>query len=160
MEIRIRGLDPVQDGKNVDRIVRSSGFFAPEEAELAARYFREASDGGADCEHRFLFAEAAGKTSGFANFGPAGFGGVSWYLHWIAVDDSLRGKGIGRALLRASEDAILSAGGVKVFIETSSTELYRPTHGFYTGCGYRLEATLTDYYRIGDHQLIFSRYLA
>jgi hypothetical protein len=34
-----------------------------------------------------------------------------------------------------------------------------PTHHFYSSCGYRVEATLHEFYAPGDNKVIFSKVL-
>lgn len=155
-----RGLESGRDRETVIRLVKGSGFFTPEEVDLAAHYVDEAARDGENCDHRFLFAEQDGVPAGFSNYGVAGFSGETWYVHWIVVDNSLRGQGLGKAIMEKTEEDIRARGGRKIFVETSSTPLYVPTRAFYEKRGYTVEAVLKDYYRLGDDQVIFSKVIA
>ncbi|OHD13657.1 MAG: hypothetical protein A2086_01050 [Spirochaetes bacterium GWD1_27_9] len=157
MEIVYRGLDPKIDGDNVYKITKSSGFFEEKEILLAMKYFEEAKNGDAD--HAFLFAEINGQTVGYTNYGAASYTGKSYYLHWIAVDQDFRNRGIGKLLLFKTEELIKSIGGKKVFVETSSKEEYTATRYFYLSSGYQLEAVLKNFYSETDNQIILSKYL-
>jgi hypothetical protein len=48
-----------------------------------------------------------------------------------------------------------AAGAGRVYVETSTRELYEPTRRFYVACGYRLEATLAEFYGPGDGKAVF-----
>lgn len=155
-----RELDPASDRETVIRLVSGSGFFMPAEIDQAAHFFDQAVNEGAGCDHRFLFADLEGVTVGFSTYGVAGFSGQTWYVHWLVVDNARRGQGLGTLLLEKTEAEIRRNGGLKIFIETSSTELYIPTRAFYLKRGYTVEAVLKDYYRLGDDQVIFSKVLS
>jgi len=62
---------------------------------------------------------------------------------------------VGRGLLAASEEAVRKLGGRMLIAETSGTEHYEPTRMFYIGMGYILEATIKDFYVVGDDLAIF-----
>jgi len=70
-----------------------------------------------------------------------------------------RGKGIGRRLLAAVEEAVRALGGRLIVVETSSLPQYGPAHHFYRANHYTLEATLRDFYSEGDDLLIFTKRL-
>ena len=58
-----------------------------------------------------------------------------------------------------TEEVICSLGGKHIYAETSSRDLYRPTHIFYENCGYLREASLKDFYAEGDSKIIYSKVL-
>jgi hypothetical protein len=62
---------------------------------------------------------------------------------------------VGHALLTASEEAARATGGRMVIAETSGTPIYEPTRRFYLNMGYTAEATIKDFYTIGDDLFIF-----
>lgn len=148
------------DRSALERITRSSGFFEAGETELALEFFDHCRDHGSGAEHRFLFADLDGKMVGYSNYGRASYSGLSYYLHWIAVDDPFRGRGLGKKILTETEGIIRKAGGRKIFVETSSRSLYQATQIFYERAGYIQEGRLKDFYIIGDDQLIYSRIIA
>ena len=76
-------------------------------------------------------------------------------LYWIAVDPAARCNGVGRALLTASEEAAHRMGGRMLIAETSGAPHYETTRKFYLSTGYKNEATIKDFYTIGDDLLIF-----
>ncbi|MBN2125105.1 MAG: GNAT family N-acetyltransferase [Deltaproteobacteria bacterium] len=152
--------DPVpSDIEGVREIVDSSGFFSREEIEVASELVRERLGRGPASGYFFLFAEAGGKVQGYTCFGPIPCTRESYDLYWIAVRNPLRGSGLGKALLRRTEAGILRMGGARVYVETSSRDLYRPTRIFYERHGYLQEASLRDFYAPGDHKVILVKSL-
>jgi ribosomal protein S18 acetylase RimI-like enzyme len=147
------------DVQAVADILRDSGFFNPEEQEVGVSLVTERLEKGPSCEYFFQFLEQAGGVTAYTCFGPIPGTRSSYDLYWIAVANHLRGHGLGKAILEATEREIAARGGTRVYIETSSSDLYKPTRGFYVASGYRLEATLADYYAPGDGKLIYVKTL-
>ncbi len=147
------------DRENVRRIVESSGFFYPAEVDVAVELVDERLAKGAPSGYHFVFAECDGRTVGYACYGPIAATAASYDLYWIAVEQSCRGKGLGRLLLVETERLIGQSGGRRVYIETSNRPQYLPTRGFYERCGYALEAVLRDFYAPGDDKAIFVKAL-
>jgi GNAT superfamily N-acetyltransferase len=143
------------DSDSVLTIVASSGFFTPEEVRIAAELVGERLIKGPASGYHFLFAEQARGVLGYACFGPIPGTRSSFDLYWIAVRQERRRAGLGRELLARSEEAMACMGGERVYVETSSRLVYAPTRVFYTSCGYRQEALLTDFYAPGDSKLIY-----
>lgn len=54
------------------------------------------------------------------------------YLHVLWVDAAWRGKGLGTALLRAAENAVLAGGASRLYLSTMDFQApdYYPRHGF------------------------------
>lgn len=147
------------DVEAVRVIVESTGFFHLHEVEVAVELVQERLAKGVASGYRFLFAEVAGAATGYTCFGEIPCTEGSYDLYWIAVNARLRGQGLGRELLRRSEEIIAAAGGRQVYIETSSRPLYDPTRAFYGRCGYREAARLPDFYAPGDAKVIYARCL-
>ncbi len=145
------------DLETVRRIVDSSGFFNPEEIEVAVELVAERLSKGEKSGYFFIFVESDGRTVGYACFGPIAGTQCSFDLYWIAVDQNFRGQSIGKELLKKSEEAILAMNGHRVYVETSSRNQYAPTHKFYRSNGYRLDASLKDFYAPGDSKYIYLR---
>jgi ribosomal protein S18 acetylase RimI-like enzyme len=148
------------DGDRVFSIVGSSGFFSPQEVELAVELIREREAKGPSSGYHFLFAEKAGEMMGYTCFGPIPCTVDSFDIYWIAVTESLRRLGLGKELLRKTEESIKAMGGKRIYAETSSRAQYEPTHAFYKRCGYKEAAVLEDFYSPGDHKIIFFKVLS
>ncbi|HOJ58650.1 MAG TPA: GNAT family N-acetyltransferase [bacterium] len=147
------------DIENVRRIVESTGFFHPEEVQIATELVEERLAKGMASGYFFLFADWEGRTLGYSCYGPIAGTAASYDLYWIAVHHEFRGQGIGKLLLRRSEEAVAGAGGRRIYIETSSTAQYQSTRAFYLNCGYKQEAVLEDFYRPGDSKVIYCKVL-
>ncbi len=151
---------PVQeDTAGVREIVESSGYFTTQEIEVAQELVQERLEKGISSGYLFLFAETEGRVIGYACYGPVPCTLESYDLYWIAVAEDLRGAGVGRELLRKTEQAIERAGGRRIYVETSSREQYNPTRRFYRACGYGEAAVLEDFYAPGDHKVIYLKAL-
>lgn len=147
------------DAAAVRRIVESSGFFYASEVDVAEELVRERLARGLQSGYHFLFCDSGEEAIGYACFGPIACTAWSWDLYWIAVSQDRRGGGVGRRLLEAAEQRIAAAGGRRVYIETSSRDLYIPTREFYLRCGYRVEAIIDEFYGPGDSKYLFSKAL-
>lgn len=148
-----------RDLQSVIEIVESSGFFYPPEIDVARELVMERLSKGTQSGYYFLFAETGEGVVGYTCFGPIPCTLQSYDLYWIAVHQSWRGSGIGKDLLRRTEEIIRGMGGTRIYVETSSRDQYRPTNAFYRTCGYRKEATLRDFYGPGDGKVIFVKIL-
>jgi len=159
LDIRYRQDVTPADQQNVHDIVESTGFFSPDELNIAVELVTERLQKGLESGYHFLFAEFEESTIGYSCFGPIPATRYSYDLYWIAVHKDWRGKGIGRLVLDASEKAIKNLGGQRVYIETSGRDQYSPTRAFYISCGYREEAHLEGFYAPGDAKYFYVKVL-
>jgi len=148
------------DREDVRRIVESTGFFYPDEVDMAVELVQARLDQGPDAGYHFVFAQDAGGVHGYTCYGPIACTRGSFDLYWIAVDKTRQQQGLGRELLRHTEERIQAAGGRRIYIETSARELYQPTQRFYERCGYEAEALLKDFYAPGDGKIIYVKQCA
>jgi len=149
-----------EDRENVREIVTSTGFFHPYEIGIALELVDERLAKGESSGYFFLFAEENGRTVGYTAFGPIACTQASYDLFWIAVHGDCRGKGLGKMLMARSEEIMRKMGALRVYIETSSREIYVPTRAFYLTCDYRQETILEDFYAPGDDKVIFVKPLS
>lgn len=101
---------------------------------------------------------AAAKIMGYSCYGPTPLTDATVDLYWIAVRPSHHHKGYGKALVNHMETAIRKRGGRLIIIETSSLDKYAPTRQFYLRLGYEESARIRDYYKPGDHRVIYCKY--
>jgi GNAT superfamily N-acetyltransferase len=153
--ITIRNSVERADVERIRSITESTGFFYPEEVDTAVELIEDRLNKGPRCGYHFLFAEEDGQTVGYTSYGPIACTRTSFDLYWIVVAGSFRGKGLGKRLLEASENAIRDLGGNRVYIETSMRPLYEPTRAFYLARGYTAAAVLDDFYAPGDAKVIY-----
>lgn len=148
------------DPDAVMHLVVSTGFFTGEEVRIAAELVEENLEKGTEKSgYHFVFMETGDEIVGYSCYGRIPGTRTSYDLYWIAVGKRWQRHGLGRRLMTASEERIAATGGCQIFIETSSTQLYHPTHVFYERCGYTLEHTFRDFYAPGDSKLVFVKRL-
>jgi GNAT superfamily N-acetyltransferase len=141
-------------------VVKATGFFSEEEEAIAVELVDEALARGPASGYEFLFADApdqAEKILGYTCFGPIPGTESSFDLYWIAVTPTGQGKGLGRHLLLATEEAARRLGATHIYADTSGQDKYAPTRAFYTRMGYQAEAVLRDYFAPGDDKILFSK---
>ncbi len=144
----------------VAEIIASTGFFTPAEIAVAVELAEERLQKGEASGYFFLFAEdETGRVLGYACYGPVPATQTTFDLHWIVVRQDAQRRALGRDLLVRTEAAIAAAGGIDVYVETSSRTHYRPTQSFYMQAGYRLVAEFPDFYAPGDGKLVYVKRL-
>ena len=147
------------DRDAVRRIVDRTGFFRPDEVDVAVELVEERLSRGPASGYHFVFAQADDSVVGYACFGPIACTLASFDLYWIAVDPQHQGQGIGHRLMNAAEVRIAEAGGQRIYIDTSGQPKYAPTRAFYERTGFRCDARLADFYAPGDDRIIFVKVL-
>ena len=158
-EVTVRlGLEP-DDREPVAELLAATGFFNPEELEVALELVDDALRLGEASHYRFLVAETGGAVSGYGCWGPIPGTVASADFYWLAVHPDRQRLGIGRALLGGAEAWMAAEGRTRVYIETATRAQYAPTRAFYLGCGYTLAAELPDYYAPGDGKAVFLKVL-
>jgi ribosomal protein S18 acetylase RimI-like enzyme len=152
------------DQAAVRKLVAATGFFSPDEEDVAVELVEETLAKGSDASgYEFVLAddsENPGQILGYACFGPIPATVSSYDLYWIAVKPGLQRAGLGRKLIRESERRAIARGATRMFVDTSGREQYTPTRAFYERMGYREEGRLRDFYAPGDDKVIYARDLA
>ena len=83
----------------------------------------------------------------------------TWNALLLAVRPERQGEGIGVGLM-ARIEALLGARGERVLlVETSGTDAFERTRGFYARIGYEREAVIREYYGAGDDKVVFRKAL-
>ena len=157
-EIVFRDAPRIDDCLAVREIVTSTGFFSGPEVDVAEELVAERLTKGLESGYFFVFADAPDKGAvGYACYGPTPCTASTFDLYWVAVHETMRGKGVGKALLAEVEGRLKGMGGGKLIAETSSRGQYEPTRRFYLSCGFRQEARIADYYAPGEDILYFTK---
>ncbi len=150
-----------QDEDTVARIVRSSGYFSPQECAIAVELVRERRVRGAASGYEFLFVESAGSspeeplTCAYCCYGEIACTEGSYDLYWIAVDQKHRSEGIGHWLLAELEAKIKRKNGRQIYIETSGKPQYEPTRHFYLSSGFEHLVSYPDFYAANDAKEVY-----
>ena len=83
----------------------------------------------------------------------------TWNALLLAVRPERQGEGIGAGLM-ARVEALLAARDARVLlVETSGTDDFERTRGFYARIGYEREAVIRGYYAAGDDKVVFRKAL-
>ena len=149
-----------QDRAPLSRVLGTIAEFKPEEVEVAEELIGlSISDPKGSGYTSLVAVDEQAIVRGYICFGPTPMTVSTYDLYWIAVDASLQGRGIGRALYGAFAEQLAPIHGAQIRIETSSQESYAKTGGFYERLGFSVDGRLRDFYAPGDDLLIFYRRL-
>lgn len=155
----VRALLPA-DRSAVDGILcalRAAAIFNDDEVQTALELIDEWVQDGEASGYLTYVIEDAGGVRGYVCFGPTPMTEATYDLYWIAVDPASQGRGYGQRLLASAESEVERRGGRLLLIETSSQAAYGATIRFYERSGYDLAARITNFYRPGDHKLVYSK---
>jgi ribosomal protein S18 acetylase RimI-like enzyme len=148
-----------EDVERVRALVARTGFFNAAEIELAADLVSERVARDTRSGYHFVLAERCSALLAFACYGLIYGTRESFELYWIAVAPEEQGRGLGREIYARAEAAMREAGAGRVYADTSSSERYVPTRGFYRRLGFVEQAHLPDFYAPGDGKFIYVKAL-
>ena len=112
------------------------------------------------CGYEFVVATLPDHTvAGYICWGATPITRASYDVYWLVVDETMRRRGIGRALCMAMEQRIWAAGGGNIRLETSGKAHYAATVLFYERVGYHIAARLQDFYAPGDDLVLLYKRL-
>lgn len=140
-------------------MLEATGFFYPEEIDIALELINEKINYPETSTYQFLFAQYQSTVIGYICYGKIPLTKASYDVYWIAVHPDFQKKGIGYTLLSKAEEKTKVHDGKHFYIETSGRKLYEPTHAFYRKAGYSIVAVFKDFYADGDDKLVFHKKL-
>jgi len=144
------------DREGILRLLRAARVFRDDELPVAAELVDTFLERGPASGYEAYCRDVGTiRPAGFICFGPVPLTERSFDLYWLAVDPRAGRRGLGTELVKYSETAVAHRGGGSLYIETSSTPLYKTARTFYEKRGFVREALLRDFYRPGDHKIIF-----
>jgi len=144
----------------VRQLVQGTGFFSPAEVEIAVELATDRLEKRTRSDYLFLFAEIDGQMVGYTCYGEIPCTVGSFDLYWIATAVERQGQGIGKFLLRETEEDLLQRGARHVYAETSSRSQYESTRKFYERCGYEAASVLVDFYAPGDGKVTYRKIIS
>ena len=153
-------IKPVQthDRKVLSRLFRQRGTFNENEVQVALEVVDESLRRPEKGDYQtFCAVDGHGSLAGYISFGPIPMTEGCYDLYWIAVDEAFSRRGVGGALLGFMEEFVIRKGARRIYVDTSSTPPYEPARSFYEKHGYRVACLLEDFYRKGDHKVIFMK---
>ena len=149
-----------EDMARVRSLVAATDMFNDAEIEVAASLVSERLAKGAASGCNFIFAERGSEVVGFACYGPIAGTQDSFDLYWIAVAPSEQRRGLGAELYARAEAEMEAAHAKQIYVETSCSDRYAPTRGFYQRLGFADQARLPDFYAPGDGKVIYVKTLS
>lgn len=146
------------DGPQILDITARIDIFTQQEFDAVEEVLLEYMANGSppDGYHLLVYREGE-KVLGFTCYGVRYLAEGVYDLFWIAVDPDARRKGVGSALITATEEAVRKMGGRILIAETSGTADYESTREFYNRMGYENEASIKDFYKTGDDLKIYTK---
>ncbi|WNG34144.1 GNAT family N-acetyltransferase [Archangium minus] len=147
-----------KDREPLASLIRRIETFSPEEVECAIELVDLALQPN-NRDYKILVADRDGKLVGYVCYGPTPMTEGTYDLYWIASDPTVRGQGIGASLVAGMEADLRRQKGRLIRVETSATEAYGPTRGFYASMKYMEEARIREFYKAGDDLIILSKRL-
>lgn len=157
--IAIRPLQ-AKDRDEILYILASKNIFNKQELEVAAELI-DTTLAAPDKDEYFIFCavDENEQVAGYICYGAIPLTDGRYDLYWIAVNDRHARQGVGGRLLTFMENEVRKKGGERVYIDTSSTQGYLAARSFYETNGYKIACVLDEFYRPGDHKLIFMKQL-
>ena len=164
MDVRIRDLR-ADDRTSLERLLRRVAVFEPHEIVVAMELVAGAL--GTSGDYLIYVAEEAegrersdrGSIVGYICHGHNPVTDAIHDVYWIAVDPGVQGCGVGGQLLEFVEERVRRLNGRGIVIETSSRKEYAAARRLYEKSGYQKAADIADFYKPGDHQLIYVKFV-
>ena len=145
-----------KDREPLASLIRRIETFSPEEQVCAIELVDLALQPN-NPDYRVLVADRDGTLVGYVCYGPTPMTEGTHDLYWIASDPTVRGQGVGASLVAGMEADLRRKSARIIRVETSATEAYGPTRGFYASMKYTEEARIRDFYKVGDDLIILSK---
>ena len=155
MEIR---LIEKKDREPLAALIRRIETFSQEEVQCAIELVDLALTPN-NPDYTLLVADRDGSIVGYVCYGATPMTEGTFDLYWIASDPTVRGQGVGASLIAGMEGDMRRRGARVIRVETSATEAYGPTRGFYASMKYMEEARFRDFYKVGDDLIILAKRL-
>ena len=147
------------DRPALEALIRATGVFSEEEVGVALELIDIGFKPGGGGYLLFVAADERDVAIGYACYGHTSMTDGVYDLYWMAVDPRAYRGGIGKALLRATEDDVRRCGGRMLIIETAGKAEYENTRAFYVRTGCVEIARIIDFYRVGDDKVVYQRKL-
>ncbi len=127
---------------------------------MAADLVTERLTKGIRSGYNFVLAERGSSLVGYACYGPIHGTQGSFELYWIAVSPDEQRRGLGAQVYARAEAAMRKAGAKHIYADTSSSDRYAGTRGFYQRMGFHEDARLADFYAPGDGKIVYVKPLS
>lgn len=149
----------LEDRDEIKNILDRAGTFSEREIEIALELFDIRFEDPKEDYELYTYVDERKNILGYVCIGPTPMTAGTWDIYWIAVRPDAQGHGVGKQLAGFIENRVRSVDGRLIVTETSSTVPYERARRFYLKNGYRELATIHDYYKAGDHLMIYGKYI-
>jgi ribosomal protein S18 acetylase RimI-like enzyme len=140
-----------QDLPALKEVIDSTGLFPSEMIEDMTADFLS----NPESVDVWLTKEVGGVPIAIAYYAPERLTEGTYNLYLIAVRKEDQGKGMGAELMKYVEAKLQQEGHRVLLVETSSLPEFEATRNFYAKLNYTKEATIRDFYKEGEHKIIF-----
>ena len=165
MDVQIRDLK-LDDQAPLERLLRRVDVFEPHEIRVAMELVTSALGTSGDYlihvaeEVRSYEGPDRGSIVGYICHGHNPVTDAIHDVYWIAVDPRAQGYGVGGQLLEFAEQRVRGLHGRGIVIETSSRSEYAAARRLYEKSGYKKVADIADFYKPGDNQVIYIKFVS
>ena len=148
----------ITESLNLLELAEATGIFKPGEAEtllggVLDAYFTDQLGEGHEVD--VSVNETTQSVEGWVYYAPSSHAEGVYDLWWIGVHPKDHKKGIGSKLM-AHVEAVAKAAGARILIvETSASDLLRPTRQFYAKKGYLNCGEIPDFFAEGEGKVTF-----
>ncbi|HNX90408.1 MAG TPA: GNAT family N-acetyltransferase [Candidatus Omnitrophota bacterium] len=137
-------------------IASGTGVFRPDEIDVLKEVLEDY--GKSDTTYHVYEERSGGKLSGFAIFGRTPLTAFCWDVYWLVVDKACHGKGTGKRLMTAVEEAFAEENKKFVArVETSGRDTYEGARIFYEKLGYEKTGVIPHFYGQGDDLVMYHK---
>ena len=144
--------------REVSRLLSQAKTFNDQEVQVALEVVGDALRRPEKADYcAFCALNSNGGLAGYICFGPIPMTEGCYDLYWIVVDKAFSRRGVGGKLFEFMENFVIKKGARRIYVDTSSTPPYEPARALYEKHGYRVVGLLEDFYRKGDHKVIFMK---
>jgi acetoin utilization deacetylase AcuC-like enzyme/GNAT superfamily N-acetyltransferase len=148
-----------EDVGRVRSLAASTGMFSTAEVDIASELVTERLTRGTRSGYHFVLAERGTRLVAYACYGLIEGTQGSFDLYWIVVAPEEQGRGLGTHAYARAEAAMRKAGAKQIYVDTSTSDRYAGTRGFYQRMGFIEEARLPEFYGPGDGKVIYVKSL-
>ena len=147
------------DVNEIEKILKKIPAFTHSEVGVAMELVSIAAGNALQTDYHVYVFEVSGKILGYHCTGKRPLTDAVYDLYWIVADPDAEIKGIGKSLLEHAENFVKENNGRWFLAETSSKESYSKTRNFYLRNHFTIVAQINDFYSVGDHLMVFGKYL-
>jgi ribosomal protein S18 acetylase RimI-like enzyme len=146
---------PAADRQSVVSMARATRVFSDEEVVLLEEHFQAHVEGIEDHRYQFLGYYRNAELRGFICWGPTPLSTTMADVYWVCTAREAQRQGIATKLFAAAAEAAARGGRLSFVVWMSGRSALTPVHGFLEKLGFRLKATIADYYDKGDAMRVY-----